>query len=180
AIFEPHNVRTDKLPGELDTGKVGLVRAFDTATNRATYLFVRGDERHPDTNKVLDPGVPLVLCGFTPLVKTGGKLAAEQVTLPTDAARPDHRAFVLRDTVAASEKALAEARKELTRLKTNSPPAEKLKLQELTVTVAEAKHRSLLATLAAERIEDKRASDEWKNAATLACMEQRNLALEEA
>src|SRR5256885_15864604 len=33
AIFEPHQVRTDRLPGQIDTAKDGLVRVYDTATN---------------------------------------------------------------------------------------------------------------------------------------------------
>src|SRR3954463_6519578 len=48
AIFEPHQVRTDRMPGQLDTSKDGLVRAYDTSTNAPTFFFVRGDERRPD------------------------------------------------------------------------------------------------------------------------------------
>ena len=181
AIFEPHHVRTDKLPGQLDTMKDGLVRAFDTATNRLTYLFVRGDERHPDTNKVLEPGIPLMLCGYTPPAKDGGRLAATEVTLPRDAAYPDHREFVIRDTIAASEKAIDDARQALVRLATNaSPDPDKLKEQGLSLALAGAKHKSLLATLDAEKLEDKRDSNGWKAAATNACLQQRSLAVEDA
>jgi hypothetical protein len=35
AIFEPHQVRTDRVPGQLDTGKDGLARAYDS-TNAPT------------------------------------------------------------------------------------------------------------------------------------------------
>jgi hypothetical protein len=55
AIFEPHQVRTDRVPGELDLLKNGLVRVYDTDTNARTYLFLRGDERKPDTNRILSP-----------------------------------------------------------------------------------------------------------------------------
>src|SRR5688572_4188902 len=80
AIFEPHQVRTDRLPGELDILKDGLVRVYDTATNARTFFFVRGDERKPDTNRVLEPGVPKVL---------RGELAIQPVKLPSSTAHPD-------------------------------------------------------------------------------------------
>src|SRR5204862_7560274 len=63
AIFEPHQVRTDRIPGQIDTGKDGLVRVFDTDTNGPTYFFIRGDERKPDTNSPVAPGVLQVLGG---------------------------------------------------------------------------------------------------------------------
>ena len=36
AVFEPYQVRTDRLPGQLDTAKDGLVRIYDTSTNGPT------------------------------------------------------------------------------------------------------------------------------------------------
>src|SRR5688572_24651922 len=80
AIFEPHQVRTDRMPGKLDLLKDGLVRAYDTATNAPTFFFVRGDERKPDTNRVMEPGVPKVL---------RGDLAVRPVQLPASVAHPD-------------------------------------------------------------------------------------------
>ncbi len=182
AIFEPHHVRTDKLPGQLDVAKDGLVRAFDTATNRATYLFVRGDERHPDTNHVIEPGVPLVLCGLTAAAKSGGELRVEPVKLPFFAAQPDRREFVVHDVIAASEKSLADARTTLEKLRTNSPAPDKLREQELAAVAAEARHASLLATLRAEKLEDdgRKSSEDWKQAATQALAAQRTADVEEA
>ncbi|HEY2952247.1 MAG TPA: DUF1549 and DUF1553 domain-containing protein [Verrucomicrobiae bacterium] len=172
AIFEPHQVRTDRIPGQLDTAKDGLVRVFDTATNAATYLFIRGDERKPDTNRVMQPAVPVVL---------GGKLAVQPVTLPVLAAFPDQREFVIEDSIAASEKALADAREAFAKLKTNSTAKpDKFEEQELTVAGAEARHASLLATVNAERLEARKDSDGWKTAATAACAAQRQLAVAEA
>ena len=48
AIFEPHQVRTDRVPGQLDIAKDGLVRVFDADPDAKTYLFIRGDDRNPD------------------------------------------------------------------------------------------------------------------------------------
>ena len=182
AIFEPHHVRTDKLPGQLDVAKDGLVRAFDTATNRATYLFIRGDERHPDTNRVIEPGVPLALCGLTTAATSGGELRVAPVKLPWAAAQPDHREFVVHDVVAASERALSEARAGLEKLKTNSPAEAKLREQELAFAAFGSKHASLLATLKAEKVQDdgRKDSEEWKQVATEALAAQRRTAVEEA
>jgi cytochrome c553 len=132
AIFDPHNVRTDKISGQLDTAKDGIVRAFDKSPEERTYLLVRGDERHPDTNRVMEAGVPAALCGTTALAKVGGKFDLAPVKLPTFAAQPDSREFVIKDTIAASERTLADAREALEKLKTNAAPdADKLKEQQL-------------------------------------------------
>jgi hypothetical protein len=174
AIFEPHQVRTDRIPGQLDTLKDGLARVYDTDTNAPTYFYIRGDERRPDTNRVLKPDVPKAL---------GGKLDIHPVHLPRLAAFPDKRDFVLHDTIAASEKELTTAREQSAKLKTNSAAtSHKVREQELALTVAEAKHTALLATIRAEELEDqgKKNNEEWKDAATEARTLQRKLALAEA
>jgi hypothetical protein len=174
AIFEPHQVRTDRLPGQFDTTKDGLVRVFDTDTNAPTYFYTRGDERRPDTNRVISPGVPAVL---------GGKLRLEPVKLPRCAALPDKRQFVIHDAVATSEKAVADAQDALAKLRNDAAAKlEKLVEQELNAAIAGARHASLLATLRAERLEDesKKQSEEWTTAATEAAGIQRQLAVLEA
>jgi hypothetical protein len=174
AIFEPHQVRTDRIPGQLDTAKDGLVRVFDTETNAPTYLFIRGDERRPDTNRVMLPAVPAAL---------GGTLHLEPVNLPRAATFPDKREFVIQDTIARSAKTMAEARDGLVKLQQDSAvQPDKLKEQELNAAVAEAKHACLLATLKAEQLEDesKKATAEWTAAATEAAGDQRQEAVLEA
>ena len=54
AIFEPHHVRIDRVPGQLDTAKDGLPRVYDKDLAAPTYLFIRGDERTPDKEQPLD------------------------------------------------------------------------------------------------------------------------------
>src|SRR6185503_16976482 len=103
ATFEPQQVRTDRLPGQTNTVLDGLVRAFDNGTP-STWLLERGDERHPKTNRVIEPGVPRAL---------GGGFHVEPVALPRLAASPDKHDWVVRDTLLAAEKALADARAEL-------------------------------------------------------------------
>ncbi len=47
AIFEPHQVRMDLVPGVLDTKKDGIPRAYDAQPDAKTRLFARGDDRYP-------------------------------------------------------------------------------------------------------------------------------------
>jgi hypothetical protein len=183
AVFDPHDVRTDRIPGQLDTAKDGLVRAFDKKPDQRTHLLIRGDERTPDTNKVMEAGVPFALCGLTSVARTGGKLAVEPVKLPLLAAQPDQREFVFQDTLAASERGLADVREAFAKLKTNSATApEKLREQELTVVATETKHAALAAVIRAEKLEvaGRKNSDDWKRVATEAVAAQRRQAVVDA
>ncbi|MBI2949952.1 MAG: DUF1553 domain-containing protein [Verrucomicrobia bacterium] len=174
AVFEPHQVRTDRVPGEYDTGKNGLVRVFDVGTNAPTYFFLRGDERRPDTNRVMQPGVLQIL---------GGKLQLQRVNLPRFAALPDKRDFVVSDAIASSERALSATRAALEKLRNDkAAKPDKLKEQELNASIAEAKHDALIASIRAEKLEDqnKKDSEAWKSAAVEAAGMQLKLAVLEA
>ena len=48
AVFEPHDVRDDRVPGQRDTKRDALVRVFDADAARPTFLFARGNEAKPD------------------------------------------------------------------------------------------------------------------------------------
>jgi len=183
AVFDPHDVRTDRIPGQLDTAKDGLVRAFDKKPEALTHLLIRGDERTPDTNKVMEAGVPLALCGLTSPSRTGGKLTVETVKLPWFAAQPDQREFVFQDTLAASERGLAQAREAFAKFKADPAAAiEKVREHELTVAATEAKHAALAAVIRAEKLEvaGRKDTDEWKRAATEAVAAQRQQAVADA
>src|SRR5262249_29790300 len=101
AFFEPHHVRTDRIPGYPDREQNGLSRAYDATPEMPTYLFVRGDEQHPDRGRPLRPGTPDVL---------GGSVEIKPIPLPRDVYSPDKRDFVIRETLAGSEAALTRAR----------------------------------------------------------------------
>ena len=58
AIFEPEQIRTDRIPGIADIKKDGIPRIYDAQATAPTYLFHRGDERNPDKSKVIPPAVP--------------------------------------------------------------------------------------------------------------------------
>src|SRR5262249_6321612 len=101
AIFEPHNVRIDRLPGQLDTAKDGLVRAFDANPEVKTVLFLRADDRTPDTSPCL-PGVPEALRGRFRKIDPGRRALTPRC--------PDKRDFVLRELVWARVASCVTAR----------------------------------------------------------------------
>jgi mono/diheme cytochrome c family protein len=87
AIFEPYQLRTDLLPDTLDAAKDGIPRAFDCNLDAKTYLHLRGDERNPDKDRVITPGLPGFLCP--------DGLTIEPVKLPTLAYQPGARPEIL-------------------------------------------------------------------------------------
>src|SRR6056297_1793218 len=109
AIFEPHQVRLDPVPGETDLEQDGLPRVFDNHLDAETYLHLRGDPKNPDKETAITPGVPAILASFAPPV--------EPVELPVPAYAPALREHVQQDQLAAAqrridsaEQALAQAR----------------------------------------------------------------------
>ena len=147
AIFEPHQVRIDHVPGQADINKDGLARVFDADPAAPTYVFRRGDEKQPLKDKVVAPAVPAFL---------GGVLDIVPVDLPREATQPQRREQVRIDLEAAA-KAAADA----------APPQESI--------LADARYHALRAVFAAERLEDAGRKDtpEWKAAAEAAVRAQR-------
>jgi hypothetical protein len=163
AFFEPHHVRIDRLPGYADREQNGVSRVYDATPTTPTYLFVRGDENHPDHSRPLRPGTPDAL---------GGQLEITPISLPRDSYCPDKREFVIRETLAASAAEVARARDgaaAVTRLR--------WELQR-----AEVRHAALTAVIQAEQLEDagKKGSAEWTKWAVEAAGQQRELAVLEA
>lgn len=102
AMFEPYQVRTDALPGEIDFEKGGLPRAFDCNLEAQTFLHIRGDDRNPDKNRVIDPAVPAFLAF--------DEFKIEPVPLPAEAYLPGLRSFVVESHLKAAKQRIAEAR----------------------------------------------------------------------
>ena len=169
AIFEPHNVRLDKVPGQVDTTKDGLPRVFDADPAVKTFLFVRGDDRTP-AKEPLTPGVPEALGVAFP--------AIEPVSLPRAATSPDRRPFVVRDMIAAIEAEVVQARAALATTKGDAP----IELAKANIAVLEARVAAETAIAKAVAIADdgKRDSEAWKQAAIGATIAQRSLAVAEA
>ncbi len=88
AFFEPHDVRTDRVSGSLETEmdtavavpKEGLARIYDKELDVKTFVFQRGDNRYPDEKRLMLPGVPGALGNNT--------LAIQTVSLPPAAYYP--------------------------------------------------------------------------------------------
>ena len=174
AVFEPHQVRTDKVPGETNAALAGLVRTYDVATNPPTWFYRRGDERHPETNHVYEPLVPAAF---------GGRLNVQPVKLPRASAYPDQREFVRRDVEAAARKVLADATKAVANARTNTAakPGE-LAEKELQLRIAEVRLDALVKLLRAEIAEEQhtQSSEIFRKAAVETRQAQRELSVAEA
>jgi hypothetical protein len=136
AIFEPYHVRLDPVPGESDFEKNGLPRTFDLHLDQPTYLFERGDDKHPDKSQVIEPGVPAAL---------GGEFAVQTVALPVEAYAPGVTAENRRTLDRAALHKVGEARMALAKAQ---PADQPLALQQLAA--AEAELASLRARTAAD------------------------------
>jgi hypothetical protein len=146
AFFEPYQIRTDQVPGETDFTKDGVPRVFDCNLEAPTYLFHRGDDRQPEKNRPLTPGLPRVF---------GAKLAIRPVSLPAAAHVPQLRAFILEDHLRVAETRIAAARAGLEQARkalaagTQKPAA--VRLAEKALAAAEAQRALLKARAAADR-----------------------------
>jgi mono/diheme cytochrome c family protein len=102
AFFEPYDVRLDRAPGEPDLTKNGIPRAYDAEPREPTtkepflpgiyaetYRFIRGDEKNPDKEHPLSPGVPEILRSH------GTEI--QQVKLPLLASYPSLNPYVHED-----------------------------------------------------------------------------------
>jgi hypothetical protein len=197
AIFEPHQVRTDRVPGHPDLKGDGLPRAYDGDLNAPTYLFVRGDETQAEKSHPVPPGVPQAIHGPPFEVQT--------VTLPKLAFSPDKRDFVIVESLAAARKAAHDARSALAlarqraarlslsalmqplpgaiiRLGSERAVLDDLDVHRLSVPAADLVEAALEAVLRVERLEDEGNKDtpEWRTAALTAGTLQRVLAVETA
>ncbi len=110
AIFEPHDVRTDRLGADGETEKdatlgqvlkVGVARVFDKQLDVPTYVFERGDSRYPDEKRRMEPQVPAVF-GV-------GTLQITPVALPAEAFYPALRPDVADGLTAEASERIAAA-----------------------------------------------------------------------
>ncbi|MBP88572.1 MAG: multidrug transporter [Planctomycetaceae bacterium] len=135
AFFEPHDVRTDRVPGQADVTKNGLARVFEKDLGAPTYLFVRGNEKQPDKEHPIEPGVPEFL---------GVAIDVQPVSLPPEAYYPALRGFVVEEMLAAATAVVQTAEKEQNDAQTNGA------LAESKLATARANLSALKARVAAE------------------------------
>jgi hypothetical protein len=189
AVFEPHQVRIDRLPGQLDTTKDGVAHAYDGTLDAKTFVFLRGDDSNPDKTP-LEPGVPEAMGGRFPKI--------EPIPLPRDAYLPDKRAFVEKESLAAAIDTIKMSRAALETSRVNAARAVAQAmlhdpfraipclagaqtalnveaLAEVDAPLAEARQAALESILRVEHLEDagKKDSEEWNQAATATVLAQR-------
>ncbi|MEY4185357.1 MAG: hypothetical protein RIT02_391 [Planctomycetota bacterium] len=105
AFFEPYQIRTESVGGELDFERDGIPRAFDCNLTAETWIHIRGDDRNPDRSRPIIPTVPAFLPGVLPPI--------EPVRLPPEAIQPGLRQEVLATMRAAAAEGLTKARANL-------------------------------------------------------------------
>jgi hypothetical protein len=184
AIFEPHQLRTERVPEQPDSAKDGLARVCDLKPNAPTYVFERGDEKRPKKDQKIEPGVPAVF---------GSQLEIKPVELPALAFYPALREFALKEDqtralqrVSQSETALTKAQAAIAAAKKKGDEmslpkflaAAELATRQLATALA-AKN-ALLARVAADKAKyglTSAADADKKQLATAASKAERELAL---
>ncbi|MBC7966594.1 MAG: PSD1 domain-containing protein [Fuerstia sp.] len=131
AFFEPYQVRTDLVGGELDFEKDGLPRAFDCNLDTPTYLHIRGDDRNPDTAHVLHPAIPKFLAC--------GEFSITPVALPAEAWNPGLRQSVIDAHLQAAERQIEVARKTLVAAKEKLAAAQESANADVAKSVADGR-----------------------------------------
>jgi hypothetical protein len=106
AIFEPHQLRTERVPGQPDIAKDGLARVCDLKPSAPTYVLERGDEKRPKKDEKIAPGVPKVF---------GSRLEVKPVDLPPLAYYPALQEFALKEDQAQASQRILQAEAALTK-----------------------------------------------------------------
>lgn len=102
AIFEPHQIRLDPVPGEPDPEKRGLARVYDADLSAVTYLFERGDEKRPVKTMAIQPGVPAAV--------SPRALAVRAIARPAELAHPTLADSVRRELIERAENQAQQAK----------------------------------------------------------------------
>ncbi len=107
AVFEPYDIRTDRVPGEANTEKGGLVRVFDAKADAQTFVFIRGNEKEPLKDQPLSPQVPKLFASVP--------FAVEPVTLAPASYYQGLAGFVREESRAAAKGAINQAKADVAR-----------------------------------------------------------------
>lgn len=138
AVFEPHNIRTDRLPGQSDTAKDGLARIFDADVAVPTYLFIRGNDKDPVKDKPLSPAVPKLFRDVA--------FQVQPVTLPAAATYPGLQTYIQEESLAAARADVEKA-------------AAAVATAQMAVTAAKQKQTEFLKEAAAKPPADDKPAD---------------------
>jgi hypothetical protein len=105
AIFEPYDIRTDRVPGQADAEKDGVVRVFDAKADAQTFVFARGNDKEPLKE---DPVAPVV-----PKLFSAVPFSVEPVSLSPQAYYQGLAAFVQEESRAAAQSAVEKSKSDL-------------------------------------------------------------------
>lgn len=153
AFFEAHDVRTDRIPGQSDLAKDGLVHVYDARAETPTYLFERGNDKQFDKDQPLPPLLPAIF--------RNGDLTIQPVPIPATAFYPGFRPFEQAESAAqaqsrfdtaqtsltAAREKLAAAKQELSLNPSDAKLIQQASIQELQTQVAERAVSTALASL---------------------------------
>lgn len=194
AVFEPIEMRHDRVPGEPDPGPYptydygkaykpitsGQVRVFDKTLDAKTYAYLKGESRQ------IIPGRPPVEPGF-PAFLGGRAFPVKPIALPDQVRQPSLEPFIRLDEIQKREKTLADAELHLMKIQSAKPGPAELQTASLQIKRAEAAREVAVADLAAihARLDADRASiktpgPEAQARALLAAQAERWLALQNA
>ena len=144
AVFEPHDIRTDRVPREANIDKDGLVRVFDAKADAPTYLFTRGNEKEPQKDRPISPASPKVF---------DLPLAIAPVSLPPAAYNPALQEFVQEESLATARQAIAAAEAALEAAKhkgAEGDAAREVAIAEKSLVAAQAQLGFVAARIAAD------------------------------
>ncbi|MBD3674038.1 MAG: DUF1553 domain-containing protein [Planctomycetaceae bacterium] len=148
AVFEPHHVRTERLPGQRNLMNDGLSRVYDQKPDEPTYVYIRGNEKQPDKENPVSPDVPDVI---------DAPFDVEQIDLPPIAYFPALAEHIEQEDLAQAENALKKAEQEYKKAfaQTKTPPVSKEESSfpeppPLPVTLTDAERRAELQLNAAK------------------------------
>jgi hypothetical protein len=99
AIFEPYQVRTDRMAGRIGVTNNAVSLAYDGLLTQPTFLYVRGNDKRPDKDNPLNPALPEFF---------STELAAKPIDLPPEASYPGLREHAQKEALAEAEASLKE------------------------------------------------------------------------
>ena len=142
AIFEPHHVRTERVPGQRNIMNDGLARVFDADPEAKTFLYLRGNEKHFDKESPIAPTIPAIF---------DRPFEVDPISLPPLAIFPSLWPHIEKEEIQAAEQRVAAAKKLLQTQQAAANEPNAASIESLKLTSAEAALASLRARWAADK-----------------------------
>lgn len=103
AIFEPHQVRVDRLAENPNPEQLGVSLIYDKDLTQPTYLFEGGNEAKVVKEKAYEPALPTLFSGLA-------EFEVEAIDLPPEGFYPGFRSEVRESILKAAQAQLNQAR----------------------------------------------------------------------